>query len=217
MIIRQYPLACLSLYSYLIGDETTGRAVVIDPQRDVSVYLDDAAALGLRIERVIETHFHADFLSGHLELAEATGAVISYGEAGRGQAEYPVDWLADGQRLSLGEVAIECLATPGHTPESICLTVYEHAGDEAPAAVFTGDTLFIGDVGRPDLLGSFGITAEELGRSLYRSLNEKLLPLPDAVLVYPRTVPVRRAASSCRRRRSPPSASSAPATTPCSR
>ncbi|MEZ5263504.1 MAG: rhodanese-like domain-containing protein [Acidimicrobiales bacterium] len=185
MIIRQYPLACLSLYSYLIGDETTGRAVVIDPQRDVSVYLADAAALGLTIERVIETHFHADFLSGHLELAEATGAVISYGEAGRGQAEYPVDWLADGQRLSLGEVAIECLATPGHTPESICLTVYEHASDEAPAAVFTGDTLFIGDVGRPDLLGSFGITAEELGRSLYGSLNEKLLPLPDAVLVYP--------------------------------
>ncbi|MCC6436490.1 MAG: MBL fold metallo-hydrolase [Acidimicrobiales bacterium] len=185
MILRQYPLACLSLYSYLIADETTGRAVVIDPQRDISVYLEDAAALGVRIERVVETHFHADFLSGHLELAEATGAVISYGDAGKGQAEYEVDWLADGQRLSLGEVTLECLATPGHTPESICVAVYEHPSDAAPAAVLTGDTLFIGDVGRPDLLGGFGISAEELGRSLYRSLREKLLTLPDAVQVYP--------------------------------
>ncbi len=185
MILRQYPLACLSLYSYLIGDETTGRAVVVDPQRDVSIYLDDAAELDLRIERVIETHFHADFLSGHLELAEATGAVISYGDAGRGQAEFDVDWLADGQRLSLGEVTLECLATPGHTPESICVSVHEHAEDPEPAAVLTGDTLFIGDVGRPDLLGGFGISAEELGRSLYHSVHEKLLTLPDAVTVYP--------------------------------
>src|SRR5690606_17905710 len=97
MIFRQYQLACLSLFSYLIGDETTGRAVVVDPQRDISGYLDDAAALGLTIERVIETHFHADFLSGHLELAEATGAAISYGDAAR--ADYPIEGLAHGQRL----------------------------------------------------------------------------------------------------------------------
>ena len=185
MIVRQYFLNCLSHASYLVADETSRRAVVIDPQRDIQQYLTDAAAEGLTIERVIETHFHADFLSGHLELAEATGAVISYGDAGRGKAEYPVDWLADGQALSLGEVRLTILATPGHTPESICIAAFEHADDTAPTAVFTGDTLFIGDVGRPDLLGGFNLRAEDLGRLLYHSLHDKLLTLPDSVEVYP--------------------------------
>lgn len=182
---RQYYLGCLSHASYLIGDTSTGRAVVVDPQRDVDQYLRDAEANGLRIERVIETHFHADFLSGHLELAEATGAVISYGEAAAGRAEYPIETLSHGQRLSLGEVELEIRATPGHTPESISIVVYERAGDEVPYGVLTGDTLFIGDVGRPDLLVSVGHTADELGRMLYHSLHEQLLTLPDATRVYP--------------------------------
>jgi glyoxylase-like metal-dependent hydrolase (beta-lactamase superfamily II)/rhodanese-related sulfurtransferase len=183
MIFRQYELACLSLFSYLIGDKTTGRAVVVDPQRDISQYVADARSAGLTIERVIETHFHADFLSGHLELAAATGAAVTYGEQGRGKAEFPVEWAADGQRFSLGEVVLEVLATPGHTPESICVVVYEHAGD-SPFGVLTGDTLFIGDVGRPDLLG-FGHAPEDMARDLFASLHTKLLPLPDATRVYP--------------------------------
>jgi len=182
MFFRQYDLACLSLYSYMIGDTTTGRAVVVDPQRDISEYLADAEAKGLRIERVLETHFHADFLSGHLELAEATGAAISYGDVA--QADFPIDPLAHGQRLSLGEVDLEIRHTPGHTPESISIVVREHA-DAEPWAVLTGDTLFIGDVGRPDLLTSVGRTADSLARDLYRSLHSELLTLPDSTLVYP--------------------------------
>ncbi len=185
MFFRQYYLGCLSHASYMIGDETTGRAVVVDPQRDIAQYLSDAEAHGLRIERVLETHFHADFVSGHLELARATGAVISYGQAAKGRAEFPVDWVADGQRLSLGDVTLEILETPGHTPESISILVYEHADDTVPYGVLTGDTLFIGDVGRPDLLASVGVTADELARMLYRSLHTKLLPLPDATRVFP--------------------------------
>jgi glyoxylase-like metal-dependent hydrolase (beta-lactamase superfamily II)/rhodanese-related sulfurtransferase len=182
MFFRQYDLACLSLYSYLIGDTTTGRAVVVDPQRDIGEYLADADAAGLRIERVIETHFHADFLSGHLELAAATGAVISYGD--RAAADFPIDPLAHGQRLSLGEVTLEIRHTPGHTPESISIVVHEHP-DAPPWAVLTGDTLFIGDVGRPDLLTSIGWTADDLAAQLYRSLHEQLLTLPDDTLVFP--------------------------------
>ena len=182
LLLRQYDLACLSLYSYLIADTGTGRAVVVDPQRDVSQYLAAAEADGLRIERVIETHFHADFLSGHLELADATGAVISYGDVA--EADFPIEPLADGQRLSLGEVTLEIRHTPGHTPESISIVVYEHP-DAEPHAVLTGDTLFIGDVGRPDLLTSVGRTADSLARDLYRSLHTKLLTLPDETLVYP--------------------------------
>ena len=183
MIFKQYELGCLSLFSYLIGDETTGRAVVIDPQRDVSQYLQDAEELGLSIERVLETHFHADFLSGHLELAAATGAVISFGDEAR--ADFPIDPVAHGQRLSLGDVTLEVRHTPGHTPESISIVVWEHADDPEPWAVFTGDTLFIGDVGRPDLLTSVGWTADGLARRLYRSIHDQLLTLPDATQVYP--------------------------------
>ncbi|MGZ4693040.1 MAG: MBL fold metallo-hydrolase [Acidimicrobiales bacterium] len=182
MIFKQYELGCLSLYSYLVGDETSGRAVVVDPQRDISQYVADAESLGLHIERVLETHFHADFLSGHLELAAATGAVISYGD--RAQPDFDFEGLAHGQRLSLGEVVLEIRHTPGHTPESISIVVFEHEGAD-PWAVLTSDTLFIGDVGRPDLLTSIGWSADDLARQLHRSLHEQLLTLPDATLVYP--------------------------------
>jgi hydroxyacylglutathione hydrolase len=182
MFFRQYDLACLSLFSYMIGDTATGRAVVVDPQRDISGYLADAEANGLRIERAIETHFHADFLSGHLELAEATGAAISYGDVA--EPDFPFDPLAHGQRLSLGEVDLEIRHTPGHTPESISVVVRERP-DAEPWAVLTGDALFIGDVGRPDLLTSVGRTADELAGMLYRSLHEQLMTLPDTTLVYP--------------------------------
>ncbi len=179
----QYYLDCLSQASYLIGDETTGRAVVVDPRRDTDEYVRDAEAAGLTIEMVIETHFHADFLSGHLELAAATGAEIAFSAVA--ETEFPSRKVADGERHSLGEVELEFLHTPGHTPESLSIVVYEHAGDEVPYGVLTGDTLFIGDVGRPDLLASIGFTRDELADKLYDSLHDKLLPLPDATRVYP--------------------------------
>ena len=183
MKLIQYYLDCLSHASYLIGDESTGRAVVVDPQRDVSEYLADAEKLGMRIELVIETHFHADFLSGHLELAAATGAQIVYSDVA--QPEFAFLGVSDGQRYPLGEVTLEFRQTPGHTPESMSIVVYERPGDETPYGAFPGDTLFIGDVGRPDLLASIGFTREELADSLYHSLHEKLMTLPDATRVYP--------------------------------
>ena len=183
MYFAQYYLDCLSQASYLVGDETTGRAVVVDPRRDVEEYVADAAAHGLRIVGIINTHFHADFVSGHLELAKATGAWIGYGAAGR--ADFAVRPLHDGERISLGEVTVEIMETPGHTPESISVLVYEHADDETAYGVLTGDALFIGDVGRPDLLASVGVTADELGRALYHSVQTKLMGLPDAVRVFP--------------------------------
>src|SRR5262249_46024870 len=128
VIFTQHYLGCLSHASYVIGDETTGRAVVVDPRRDVDIYLEQAARDGLTFERIIETHIHADFLSGHLELASRTGATICYGAGA--SVEFDVEALHDGQRLSLGAVTLEVLATPGHTPESICIVVYEHADDE---------------------------------------------------------------------------------------
>jgi hydroxyacylglutathione hydrolase len=179
----QYYLDCLSHASYLIADETTRRAVVVDPQRDVAEYLRDAEELGYRIELVIETHFHADFLSGHLELAKATGAKIVYSSVA--ETEFDSMGVADGERYSLGDVTLEFLHTPGHTPESLSIVVYEHAGDEIPYGVLTGDALFIGDVGRPDLLASIGFTREELAEKLYDSLHNKLMTLPDATRVYP--------------------------------
>lgn len=179
----QYYLDCLSHASYLVGDETTGRAVVVDPQRDVSEYLADARNLGMTIELVIETHFHADFLSGHLELAKATGAKIVYSSIA--ETEFESTGVADGERYSLGEVTLEFRHTPGHTPESMSIVVFEHAHDEVPYGVLTGDALFIGDVGRPDLLASIGFTREELADKLYDSLHDKLMTLPDATRVYP--------------------------------
>lgn len=183
MKFNQYYLECLSHASYLIGDETTGRAVVVDPQRDVSEYLADAKELGMTIELVIETHFHADFISGHLELAEATGAKIVYSSVAQPEFEYM--GVADGERYSLGDVQLQFLHTPGHTPESMSIVIYEHADDTVPYGVLTGDTLFIGDVGRPDLLGSIGFTKEQLADKLYDSLHNKLMTLPDSTRVYP--------------------------------
>ena len=179
----QYYLDCLSQASYLIGDESTGRAVVVDPRRDVDEYVADAEAAGLTIDWAIETHFHADFLSGHLELAERTGATIGFGPGA--VTEFASHALADGERIELGEVVLEIRHTPGHTPESISIVVWEHADDAEPFAVLTGDTLFIGDVGRPDLLAAVGVTAGELAEQLYDSLHDKLLTLPDEVKVFP--------------------------------
>jgi len=185
MFFHQYYLDCLSHASYLIGDNTTGRAVVVDPQRDIAEYVADAEAHGLRIEKVLETHFHADFLSGHLELAERTGATIGFGSAAAGRAEFPIETYADRDVIKLGEVVLEIRETPGHTPESISIVVYPHGVAAAPYGVLTGDTLFIGDVGRPDLLASVGVTADELARQLFHSLHRQLLTLPDDTKVYP--------------------------------
>lgn len=183
MHFTQYYLDCLSQASYLIGDPTTGRAVVVDPRRDVEEYLSDADANGLRIEGVILTHFHADFVSGHLELARATGAWIGYGDAAKPDFDFRP--LSDGERIPLGDVQLQIMTTPGHTPESISVLVYEHGGDAVPHSVLTGDALFIGDVGRPDLLASIGVSQAELASQLYDSVQRKLMALPDAVRVYP--------------------------------
>lgn len=184
MILEQFYLGCLAHASYIVGDERAGIAAVVDPQRDIQQYLDFAQSRGLKIEYVLLTHFHADFVAGHLDLAQRTGARIVLSSAG--ETEFDVLGLEDGQSIELGDVRITGLHTPGHTPESMTYLVYDLTADaEAPQAALTGDTLFIGDVGRPDLLASIGFTNDELGRMLYHSIHEKLLRLPDATLVYP--------------------------------
>ncbi len=183
MKFNQYYLECLSHASYLVGDETTGRAVVVDPQRDVAEYVKDAAEAGLTIELIIETHFHADFLSGHLELAKETGAKIVYSDVA--ETEFESMGVADGERYELGEIVLEFRHTPGHTPESLSIVIYEHGVDAEPWGVLTGDTLFIGDVGRPDLLSSIGFSQDELAESLYDSLHTKIMTLPDDTRVFP--------------------------------
>ena len=184
MVLKQYYLGCLSQASYLIGDEATGTAVVVDPRRDVDEYVNDAAAQGLRIKHVILTHFHADFVAGHLELRDRVGAEIHLGA--EADADYPFSPLAEGETLKFGNVRLAILETPGHTPEGISILVYDLAKSaDAPQAVLTGDTLFIGDVGRPDLMASSGVSEEELAGMLYDSLHGKLLRLPDETLVYP--------------------------------
>ncbi|MCP5029320.1 MAG: MBL fold metallo-hydrolase [Actinomycetia bacterium] len=183
MIFTQYYLDCLSHASYLIGDETTGRAVVVDPRRDVSEYVADAQKAGLTIDLALETHFHADFLSGHLELAEATGAAIGFGAAAKPQ--FQARLFEDGEKYRLGEIVLEVRHTPGHTPESISIVVWENANDETPYGVLTGDTLFIGDVGRPDLLVAAGVSMEDLASQLYDSLHDKIMTLPGDTRVYP--------------------------------
>lgn len=190
MILEQYYIECLSHASYLIGDESSGRAVVVDPRRDITDYLADAQRYGLTIEGVINTHFHADFVSGHLELVEATGAWIGFGDAA--ETDYPIRRLADGEHLSLGEVDLEILSTPGHTWESISVLVREHS-DAVPTAVLTGDSLFIGDVGRPDLVNIGDSSTSDLARAMYHTLHDKLLRLPDSVTV----MPAHGAGSSC--------------------
>ncbi len=179
MYFEQFYLGCLAHASYLLASE--GEAVVVDPQRDVDLYLKSAADHGLTIRHVFETHLHADFVSGHKELAARTGAQIYIGaQAAATFAHIPVH---DGFELTFGKASIRVLETPGHTLESICLVVTDPAKSFSPWAVLTGDTLFIGDVGRPDL--SPGHTPAELAGMLYESLHQKLLALPDHVLVYP--------------------------------
>ncbi len=184
MILEQFYLACLAHASYIIIDERTHSAVVVDPQRDVGQYLDAATRHGATITHVFLTHFHADFLAGHLELRERVGARLVLGA--KAAAEYDFHPMADGDSLELGDVRLSVLETPGHTPESISILVFDLLkSTDAPEAVLTGDTLFIGDVGRPDLMASVGVTADELAGWLYDSLHEKLLKLPDATIVYP--------------------------------
>jgi hydroxyacylglutathione hydrolase len=179
MIFEQFYLGCLAHASYLIGSE--GVAAVVDPQRDVEIYIEAAARLKVRIDYIIETHLHADFVSGHQELAQRTGAEIWLGE-GSG-ATFPHHPAKEGDRIKLGKCRLRILQTPGHTPESISVVVTDVVRDPSPYAVLTGDTLFIGDVGRPDL--SDTLTPQQLASSLYDSLHVKLMGLPDNVLVYP--------------------------------
>jgi glyoxylase-like metal-dependent hydrolase (beta-lactamase superfamily II) len=184
MILKQFYLNCLAHASYLIGDERSGTAAVIDPQRDVDGYLAFARDHGLAVRHVFLTHFHADFLAGHLELRDRAAATIYLGAAAK--AEYKFQPLRDGDTVDFGDVRLEVLETPGHTPESISLLVYDLAGSaDDPHAVFTGDTLFVGDVGRPDLRAALGWSAADLAQLLYTSLHDKLLRLPDSSLVYP--------------------------------
>src|SRR5919109_3825544 len=184
MILKQYYLGCLAHASYLVADELSGVAAVVDPQRDVDEYVGDAHRLGCRIGHVFLTHFHADFVAGHLELRDREGARIYLGAGA--DAEYAFTPLADGDGVALGRVRLEVLETPGHSPESISILVYDlEADSKRPHAVLSGDTLFIGDVGRPDLRASAGWSAEVLGGMLYDSLHSKLLVLPDEALVYP--------------------------------
>jgi hydroxyacylglutathione hydrolase len=178
MNFKQFYLGCLSHASYYIGSEN--EAAVIDPQRDVQQYLDEALGQGQKIKYVIETHSHADFVSGHIELAEKTGAEIVYGQ--RANTHFPTHKVKDGDELSVGNIRLRFLETPGHTPEGITILADDGEGS---IKMFTGDTLFIGDVGRPDLIGSKGFTAEQMAGMLYDSLHYKIMPLPDETEVYP--------------------------------
>jgi len=184
MILQQFYLKCLAHASYIVADEVSGAAAVVDPQRDIDEYLAFASEHNLRIEHVILTHLHADFIAGHLELRDRAGARIHVGAAAR--TEYEASPLSDGTIIDLGQVRLQAVETPGHTPESICLLVFDRAKSATePHAVLTGDTLFVGDVGRPDLHGLLGWTADALARLLYTSLHTKILALPDASLVFP--------------------------------
>jgi hydroxyacylglutathione hydrolase len=184
VIFKQFYLPCLAHASYIIGDEETGTGAVVDPQRDTGQYLAFAAEHNLNIKHVLLTHLHADFVAGHLELRARVGATIYLGAAAK--AEYPFTPLRDGALLEFGRVRLNVLETPGHTPESISIVVYDlTVSDARPYAVLTGDTLFIGDVGRPDLRAALGWSASELGGLLFDSLHQKLMALPDPCLVYP--------------------------------
>ena len=180
MYFKQFYLGCLAQASYMIGSD--GEAAVVDPRRDVEEYLEEARAQGLTIRHVIETHLHADFVSGHQELAQRTGATIHFGA--KANAAFPHVAVRDGDEIRMGKVALRFLETPGHTPESVSILVFDHEQSGEPQAVLTGDTLFIGDVGRPDLLGA-KMSAGELAGMLYDSLHNKLLALPDSVAVWP--------------------------------
>jgi hydroxyacylglutathione hydrolase len=177
--VERFYLGCMAHASYMIGSE--GVAAVIDPQRDVDIYLDAAARNNCKIQYIIETHVHADFVSGHRELAERTGAQIYLGE-GSG-AEFPHVAVKDGDEIQFGACRLRFLQTPGHTLESICILMNDRGQPNRPAAVFTGDTLFIGDVGRPDLSPTH--TPQQLAAIMYRSIQDKLLKLADDTEVFP--------------------------------
>jgi len=184
LILKQFYLNCLAHASYLIADSGSGSAAVVDPQRDIDQYVEFAATNRLAIKHVVLTHFHADFVAGHLELRDRLGATIYLGAAAK--AEYAFTPLADGSEIDLGRVKMRAIETPGHTAESISIAVFDlDASASEPHAVLTGDTLFVGDVGRPDLRVALGWSAADLGSMLYDSLHNKLLLLPDASLVYP--------------------------------
>ena len=184
MIFKQFYLPCLAHASYLIADETTGTAAVVDPQRDTDQYIAFAAEHHLKIKHVFLTHLHADFVAGHLELRDREDAFIYLGA--KAKAMYAFTPLADGSLVEFGRVQLQALETPGHTPESISIVVYDlNVSERQPYAVLTGDTLFIGDVGRPDLRVALGWSANDLGGMLFDSLHAKLLALPDESLVYP--------------------------------
>ena len=184
MLLKQFYLNCLAHASYILGDQASGIAAVVDPQRDIDQYLAFAEEHGLRIAHVFLTHFHADFVAGHLELRDRTGATIYLGSAAK--AEFRFTPLHDGDIVDFGRVRLKALETPGHTAESISIAVYDlDKSATDPYAVLTGDTLFVGDVGRPDLRVALGWSAAELGGLLYESLRTKLLTLPDSSLVYP--------------------------------
>ena len=180
MYFKQFYLGCLAHASYMIGSR--GEAAVVDPRRDVDTYIDEAREQGFEIQHVIETHLHADFVSGHQELARRTGAKIYFGA--KAGARFDFVPVVEGDEIRVGQVTLRFLETPGHTPESVSVLVIDHSVSTEPKAVLTGDTLFIGDVGRPDLLGS-KMSAQELAGMLYDSLHGKLLALPDSVEVYP--------------------------------
>ncbi|MCS7018731.1 MAG: rhodanese-like domain-containing protein [Cytophagales bacterium] len=179
MKIEQLYTGCLAEAAYFI--ESAGEAAVIDPIRETEPYLRLAQERGVKIKYIFETHFHADFVSGHLDLSRATGAPIVFGPTAKAQFDFIE--AKDGQTFEVGDVIIKVLHTPGHTPESMCLLLYDENGKEH--AVFTGDTLFVGDVGRPDLLDGVIISKEEQVSNLYDSLNKKIKTLPDDVIVYP--------------------------------
>jgi hydroxyacylglutathione hydrolase len=181
MYFKQFYLGCLAHASYLVGSH--GEAAVVDPQRDVDQYVEEAAARGLEIKYVVETHLHADFVSGHRELAARTGAEIVFGE--RAAVRFPHRAARDGDELRVGKVILRVLETPGHTPESISILVIDAEVSPEPQKVLTGDTLFVGDVGRPDLAGARGYTPADMAASMYESLHEKLLKLDDGVEVWP--------------------------------
>ena len=184
MIFKQFYLGCLAHASYLIGDEQTATAAVVDPQRDIEQYLSFAAEHKLQIKHVFLTHLHADFVAGHLELRDRVGAKIYLGAAAK--AQYAFTPLHEGDAIEFGRVGLKALETPGHTPESVSILVFDlNASSTEPYCVLTGDTLFIGDVGRPDLRVALGWSATDLGGMLFDSLHKKLLALPDASLVYP--------------------------------
>ncbi len=177
MYFKQFYLSCLAHASYFIASE--GEAVVVDPQRDVNDYITEADATNTKIKYIIETHLHADFVSGHRELAARTGAEIIFGA--KANAQFPHRAVTDGEEIKLGNVTLSFMETPGHTPESICVLV----DDGETKKLLTGDTLFIGDVGRPDLAGAKGFTSEQMAEMMYDTLHQKILSLDDETEIYP--------------------------------